>query len=84
MDNLGFTMAMTLAVMTIEDVPQLVLNCIYLDTAGFGGGGGIAEFAFFMSLLSITFNLGLLAYERNRAIKEDVPLYIFPVAESSA
>ena len=40
MDNLGFTMAMTLAVMTIEDVPQLVLNCIYLDTAGFGEGGG--------------------------------------------
>ena len=76
--NLGFTMAMTFAVMTIEDIPQLVLMCIYLATSGFGFGGGIAEFAFFMSLLSITFNLGLLVHERNRAIKEHVTLKFLP------
>ena len=57
---------MTLGVMTIEDIPQLVLNCIYLDSRGFAGADGIAVFSFVMSLLSIASNLVLLWYEQGK------------------
>merc|ERR1712087_128315 len=67
--NLYFTIAMTVGVMTIEDVPQLVLNCIYLNSRGFAGADGIAVFSFVMSLLSITSNLVLLCYEQGEVAK---------------
>lgn len=69
--NLYFTIGMTLGVMTIEDIPQLVLNCIYLDSRGFAGADGIAVFSFVMSLLSITSNLVLLWYEQGMVSATD-------------
>ena len=69
--NLYFTIGMTLGVMLIEDIPQLVLNCIFLDSTGFGGGNGIAEFSFVMSLVSITANLVLLWFEQRKISEID-------------
>ena len=70
---------MTLGVMTIEDIPQLVLNCIYLDSRGFAGADGIAVFSFVMSLLSITSNLVILWHEQGMVAEGGVgsPLAVF-------
>ena len=81
--NLGFTIAMTLGVMAIEDIPQLVINCIYLDSAGFGGTtNGVAVFSFAMSLISITCNLVLLKYEHGKLAQAEArgaKIYTNPV-----
>ena len=70
---------MTLGVMFIEDIPQLVLNCIYLDSRSFADADGIAVFSFVMSLLSITSNLVILWHEQGMVAEGGVgsPLAVF-------
>ena len=46
----------TALVFVFEDLPQLVINCIYLDTVGFDDADNIAIFAFTMSMLSMVLN----------------------------
>ena len=66
-EALPFTICMTLSVMALEDLPQLVLNCIYLDFTGFDDADDIAIFSFIMSLLSIFSNFAILAAEQQKA-----------------
>jgi len=46
----------TMFVFLFEDIPQIVITCIYFGTMGFDDAGGIAVFAFIMSLLSLLLN----------------------------
>jgi len=51
--------AITALVFVFEDLPQLTINSIYLDTVGFDAADSIAIFAFAMSMLSLVLNCGL-------------------------
>ena len=59
----GFTAAMTLTVIVFEDLPQLMINIVYINTTTFAHADSIAVFAFVMSLLSVFCNIGLFYYE---------------------
>ena len=51
--------SITALVFVFEDLPQLVVNSIYLNTVGFDAADSIAIFAFTMSMLSLVLNCGL-------------------------
>ena len=40
----------TVLVLILEDLPQLVLNCIYIDTMGSNGADGISVFSVMMTV----------------------------------
>ena len=50
-------------VILFEDFPQLVIGGIYLGAVGTEDAGGIAVFAFIMSLTSVLCNVGLFVYD---------------------
>jgi len=47
----------TVLVLILEDLPQLVLNCIYIDTMGSNGADGISVFSVMMTVFGIIFNV---------------------------
>ena len=51
-----FPQKITMFVFLFEDIPQIVITCIYFGTMGFDDAGGVAVFAFTMSLLSLLLN----------------------------
>lgn len=56
--------SITVLVFLFEDMPQLVINGIYLDTVGFEDADNIAIFAFTMSMLSLVLNILLFCDEK--------------------
>ena len=53
----------TLLVFFLEDVPQLIINSVYINTMTFADADSIAIFAFVMSLMSIVLNMTLFYKE---------------------
>jgi len=54
-----FAAKMTAAVVVFEDVPQLCINIVYLNTMGVANADPVGVFSFIMSILSLIFNAGL-------------------------